>query len=98
MPPTDLDTPTPPAPSLSPAASLTTEMLHILYRETSTRRPWKDALSNWILDQHAAGHTLSPIALLEYLRESQPQVFTRVTHNPRVARELRTFFVSTITS
>jgi len=98
MPPTDLDIATPPTPSLPPAASLTTEMLHILYRETSTRRPWKDALSDWILNQHAAGHTLSPIALLKYLQTTQPEVFMRLVHDPRITHEVLAFFLPTITS
>lgn len=73
--------------------SLTAELLEILYRDPNLRQSWKDALSDWILDQHTSGRALSNLALLDYLRTAQPQVFWRLTDNPRVRDEVLSILV-----
>ncbi len=71
--------------------SLTAQLLEILYRNPDLRQSWKDALSDWILDRHIAGVRLNSLALLEYLRTAQPQVFWLLTRNPRVRDEVLAF-------
>lgn len=73
--------------------SLTAQLLEILYRDPDLRQSWKDALSDWILDGYASGLALSDLALLDYLRTAQPQVFWRLTDNPRVRNELLSLLV-----
>jgi hypothetical protein len=69
-------------------SSLTAQLLEILYRDPELRLSWKDALSDWILDSYASGQALSGLALLDYLRTAQPQVFWRITDNPRIRDEV----------
>lgn len=73
--------------------SLTAQLLEILYRDPGLRLAWKDALSDWILDEYASGHPLSSLALLGYLRTAQPEVFWRLTDNPRVRDEVLSLLV-----
>lgn len=73
--------------------SLTAQLLEILYRDPDLRLSWKDTLSDWILDGYASGLALSDLALLDYLRTAQPQIFWRLTDNPRVRDELLSLLV-----
>jgi len=83
----------PPAPLITP--SLTAQILEILFRTPAIHRPWKDVLSDRILDAHQSGHPLTPQDLLEHLHSHQPQVFDRLTCHPLVRHEILALGAST---
>lgn len=52
-------------------------LLNWIYRTPETRRPFKDDLSDWILDRHAAGDPITAEEVLERLRTTAPDVAER---------------------
>jgi len=67
-------------------------LLNWIYRTPETRRPFKDDLSDWILDRHATGEMMTAKEVLERLRTTAPDVAERAetlmlvhmstSHNP----------------
>lgn len=52
-------------------------LLNWIYRTLEIRRPFKDDLSDWILDRHAAGEPITTEEVLERLRTRAPDVAER---------------------
>lgn len=68
--------------------SLAQEILDILYCDSGTRRSYKDALSDWILDTQPHGSPLDGIAIIQYLAEHQPDILARLKINTHVKEEI----------
>lgn len=54
-----------------------TSLLTWIYRTPEVRRAFKDELSDWILDRHAAGETITAEAVLKRLETTHPDVARR---------------------
>ncbi len=67
---------------------LAQEILDILYRDPATRRSYKDALADWILDTQPRGSSLDGIAIIQYLAEHQPDILARLKINTQVKEEI----------
>ncbi len=67
---------------------LAQEILDILYRDPATRRSYKDALVDWILDTQPRGSPLDGIAIIQYLAEHQPDILARLKINTQVKEEI----------
>lgn len=68
--------------------SLGQEILDILYAERGTRRSYKDALTDWILDTQPHGSPLDGVAIIQYLAEHQPDILARLKINTHVKEEI----------
>jgi len=67
---------------------LAQEILDILYRDPSTRRPHKDALADWILDTQPHGSPLDGIAVIQFLAAHQPDILSRLKINTHVKEHI----------
>lgn len=67
---------------------LAQEVLDILYRDPSTRRSYKDSLSDWILDSQPHGSPLDGTALIQFLAAHQPDILSRLKINTQVKEEI----------
>ena len=67
---------------------LAREILDILYRDTATRRSYKDALADWILDTQPHESPFDGIAFIEYLAAHQPDILSRLKINTQVKEEI----------
>lgn len=68
--------------------SLAQEILDILYCDPGTRRSYKEALTDWILDSQPHASTLDGIAIIQYLAEHQPDILARLKINTHVKEEI----------
>ncbi|MGH7409443.1 MAG: hypothetical protein ACREJ6_00035 [Candidatus Methylomirabilis sp.] len=64
------------------------EVLDILYRDPSTRRSYKDSLTDWILDTQPYGSPLDGTVLIQYLAKHQPEILSRLKINTQVKEEI----------
>jgi hypothetical protein len=67
---------------------LAQEVLEILYRDPSIRRPYKDSISDWILDTQPHGSPLDGHALIQYLAKHQSDILSRLKINTLVKEEI----------
>ena len=84
----------------APATPLTQQLLAVLFAEPDIHWPWKDELSDWLIDlvdgvsstpADAVLDPHNPHALLDHLFVYHPQVLERLLENPRVKDELEAF-------
>lgn len=67
---------------------LAQEILDILYRDSSTRRPYKELLTDWILDTQPHGSPLDGIALVQHLARHQSDILSRLKINTLVKEDI----------
>jgi len=67
---------------------LAQEILDILYHDPDTRRSYKDALTDWILDTQPHGSPLDGIAFIQYLAKHQPDILSRLKINTLVKEDI----------
>jgi hypothetical protein len=67
---------------------LAQEVLEILYRDPAIRRPYKDSLTDWILDTQPHGSPLDGQALIQYLAKHQSDILSRLKINTLVKEEI----------
>lgn len=67
---------------------LAQEILDILYRDSSTRRLYKDQLTDWIIDTQPHGSPLDGTALIQQLAKHQPDILSRLKINTLVKEDI----------
>jgi hypothetical protein len=67
---------------------LAQQVLDLIYHDSGVRRPYKDSLTDWILDTQPRTEPLDTRTLLEYLALHQPDVLSRLKINGRLKDEI----------
>jgi hypothetical protein len=67
---------------------LAQDILDILYRDSSTRRLYKDLLTDWIIDTQPHGSPLDGTALIQQLAKHQPDILSRLKINTLVKEDI----------
>jgi len=67
---------------------LSQRILDIIYQDSDVRRPYKETLTDWILDTQPRTAPLDAAALLQFLATHQPDLLNRLNINVRIKEEL----------
>lgn len=67
---------------------LSQRILDIIYQDSDVRRPYKETLTDWILDTQPRTAPLDAAALLQFLATHQPDLLNRLKINVRIKEEL----------
>lgn len=67
---------------------LAQRILDIIYQDSDVRRPYKETLTDWILDTQPRTAPLDTAALLQFLATHQPDLLNRLKINVRIKEEL----------
>ena len=67
---------------------LAQRILDIIYQDSDVRRPYKETLTDWILDTQPRTAPLDAAALLQFLATHQPDLLNRLKINVRIKEEL----------
>jgi hypothetical protein len=67
---------------------LAQQMLDLIYHDSKVRRPYKDSLSDWILDTQSRTEPLNTKTLLHYLSLHQSDVLSRLKINVHIKDEI----------
>ena len=67
---------------------LAQRILDIIYQDHDVRRPYKESLTDWILDTQPRTAPLDAAALVQYLTAHQPDLLDRRKINGRIKEDV----------